>query len=76
MSNFLRRDRALLENDRFVSIEQDAVFDMPANGSREYDLFEVPALLDQVLDRVTMRYARHTLLDDWPVIKHFSDVPE
>ena|SRR5712664_4287105 len=38
--------RALLENHRFVSVEQNAVFDMPSNGSGEHDFFEVPALLD------------------------------
>src|SRR4029077_20954636 len=64
-------DAILLENDRFISVEQNAVFDMPADGSREHEPFDVPALLDQVLDRVAMRYACHGLLDDGPVIKPF-----
>src|SRR5260370_8999470 len=64
----------LLENDRFVPVEQDAVLDMPAYGSREHDLLQVPALLDQILDRVTMRYARYALLDDRPVIEHFRNI--
>ena len=36
----------LLENDSFVSVEQDAVFDMPADGSGEHYLFQVSALFD------------------------------
>jgi hypothetical protein len=65
---------ALVENDGFVSVEQDAVFDVPADGSREHYLFEVAAFFHQVLDRVTVRYALDALLDDGPVIQHFRDV--
>ena len=36
----------LLEDDSFVSVEQDTVFDMPADGSGEHYLFKVSALFD------------------------------
>ena len=51
------RSSALLEDDGFVAVEEDAVFDVPADGTGEDDLFDVAALFHQVLDRVAVRYA-------------------
>src|SRR5277367_6486750 len=64
----------LLENDGFISIEQDAVFDVPANGAREDDLFDVAAFLDEFVDGVAMRYALDALFDDRAVVEHLGDV--
>jgi len=69
-----RWSSALLEDDGFVAVEQDAVFDVPADGSGKDDLFDVAALFYQIVDRVTVRYALDTLFNDGPVVEDFCDV--
>src|SRR5208283_3413500 len=64
----------LLEDDRFVVIEQDSVFDVPANGAREHHLFQVAALLDEITQRIAVRDPGYTLLDDRAIIQYFRDV--
>ena len=44
----------LVEHYGFLSIQQDAVFKVPAYGAREHDLFEVAAFLNQIFDRIAM----------------------
>ena len=70
----MTRSNALFEDYGFVAVEQDAVFDVPADCSREDYLFDVAALFHQVLDRVAVRYAFDALLDDGAIIEHFRDV--
>ncbi len=65
---------ALLEDDSFVSVEQDAIFDVPADGSGENYFFDVAALFHQVVDRVAVRYPFDALFDDGAVIEHFGDI--
>jgi hypothetical protein len=47
---------------------------VPADGSREDYLFDVASLFHQVLDRVAVRDAFDTLLDDGAVVEDFSNV--
>ena len=68
------RSSALLEDDSLVSVEQDAIFDVPADGSGENYLFDVAALFHQVVDRVAVRYAFDALLDDGAVVEDFGDI--
>ncbi len=63
-----------LENHCFIAVQKDAVFDMPADGSGEYDFFEVATFADQVFDGVAMGDADYILLDDGAVVENFSDV--
>src|ERR1700749_3062984 len=68
------RSSVLLENDGFIAVEQDAVFDVPADGSGEDYLFDVAALFYEVLDRVAVRDAFDALLDDGAVVEDFGDI--
>src|SRR6266481_5735088 len=70
----MTRSNALFEDYSFVAVEQDAVFDVPADGPGEYYLFDVAALLHKVLDCVAVRYTLDTLLDDGAVVEHFGDI--
>src|SRR5579864_9824323 len=69
-----RKSSALLEDDGFVAVEQDAVLDVPADGSREDYLFDVAAFFNQILDGVAVRDAFDTLFDDGAVVEDFGDV--
>src|SRR2546423_11916498 len=62
------------ENHRLIPIHQDPVFNVPAHSAREYDFFEIAALLNEVLDRIAMRNAHHILLDDGAIIEYFGHV--
>src|SRR5579864_4913654 len=68
------RNRGLFENNGFVAVEEDAIFDMPADGSGEDHLFDVAALFYEVLDGVAVRDAFDALLDDGAVVEDFRDV--
>src|SRR5579862_3091728 len=67
-------NRGLFENNGFVAVEEDAIFDMPAHGSGEDYLFDVAALFYEVLDRVAVGDAFDALLDDGAVVEDFGDV--
>lgn len=43
-----------VENHRFIPVQQDAIFDVPANGAREDHFFQVAAFLNQILERIAM----------------------
>ena len=64
----------LLEDHGLIDIKQDTVFDVPADGAGEYDLFEVAAFADEVFDGVAVGYADYILLDDGTVVEDFGDV--
>src|SRR5450755_1026767 len=73
VQGFGRKD-ALLEDYRLVSIEQNAVFHMPANSARQHDFFQIAALLDQIVDGVAMVDADDVLLDDGAVVEYLGNV--
>src|ERR1700758_4770735 len=73
-SDLSRCGVALFEDYGFVAVEQDAVFDVPAYRAGEDYLFDVAALFYKVLDRVSVRDAFDTLLNDGAVIEHFGDI--
>src|SRR5208282_1826260 len=64
----------LLEHYGLVSIQQDAVFHVPADGARQDDFFDVAALLDQVVDGVAVVDADDILLDDGAIVEYLSNV--
>src|SRR5207248_11550383 len=64
----------LLKYDGLVPIKQNAVFDVPADGMRQNDLFYVPAFLDEVVDCVTVMDADYVLLDDWAIVENLGYV--
>jgi len=43
-----------LEDYGLISIQQDTVFHVPADGARQNNFLDVTALLDEVVDRVAM----------------------
>src|SRR5438046_6476117 len=63
-----------VEDDGLISVEKNAVVNVPAHGSREHDLLQVASLLQQVVDRVSVRDAYHILLDDGTVVQNFGNV--
>ena len=64
----------LLKDNRFISVEQNAIFYVPANGSREHHFFDVTSFLDEVVNGVAMVDADHILLDDGAVVQYLSHV--
>src|SRR6266850_2697248 len=69
-----RIEEESLEDDGFVAVEEDAVFNVPANRARQCHAFHVAALFDKVFERVAVRDARDALLNDRAVIENFGDV--
>src|SRR6266849_8766568 len=67
-------EKVLLENDRLVAVKKNAILNVPAHRAGQYDAFHVPALFDQVLQRVPVRDASDALLDDRSIIEDFGDV--
>ena len=63
-----------LKNHGFVCIKQNTILDVPANGTRQHYLFEVPAFFYQVIQVVFVRDAHHSLLDDGSVVENFRNV--
>jgi hypothetical protein len=64
----------LVEDDRLVSIAQNAAIEVPADGAGKDDALEVAAAGDEVFHLVAVRDACHVLLDDGAVVEHFGDV--
>src|SRR5215467_9610877 len=64
----------LLENHRLVTVEQDAIFDVPAHAAGEDNFLKIAAFLEKVFDRVTMGNADDVLFDDGAVVENFGDV--
>jgi len=57
-----------LEYHSLVSIQEDTAFDVPADGARQDDFFDVAALLDQVVDGVAVVDADDILFDDGAIV--------
>ena len=53
--------RRLLEDDGFIFVEEDSVFDVPANGAGEDNFFEVAAFFDEVFHGIAMPQASSPL---------------
>ncbi len=64
----------LLKDDGLISVQQDAVFHVPAHGARQDHFFDVAALLDKIVDGVAMVNADDILLDDGAIIEHLSNI--
>jgi hypothetical protein len=63
-----------LENHRFIAVEKNAVFDVPADGAGEHDFLEVASLADEVFDCVAVGDADYVLFDDGTVVEDLGDV--
>src|SRR6476659_4200239 len=63
-----------LKNYGLVAVNDDPILNMGSHGAREYNLFQVAALSDEVLDCIAMRDADYILLDDWPVIEDLGHI--
>src|SRR5450755_3308659 len=68
------RGTELLKDHGFIPIKQDAVFHAPADGPRQDDLFDVAALLDEVVDGVAVVDADDILVDDGAIVEYLSNV--
>src|ERR1700685_973893 len=66
--------RRVLEDHSLVSVNQNAIFDVPAHCAGEHDFFEVAAFADEIFDCFAMRYTDYVLLDDGAVVEDFSNV--
>ena len=66
--------RGLLEDDGFVVIEEDSVFNVQANGAGEDHFFKVAPLFHQIFNGIAMRDASDTLFNDGAVVEDFGDI--
>jgi hypothetical protein len=62
------------KHDGLVSVHEYAIFNMRSHGTREHNFLQVAPLADEILDRVTVRYADYVLLDDRAIVEDFGDV--
>src|SRR5690349_11864267 len=53
-----------VKDDGLVPVHQDAAFQMPRNRLGQHLSFQLATLPDKVLHPMTMRDARHVLMDD------------
>jgi hypothetical protein len=75
MLAFLLPDyRGLLEYYSLVSVQQDAVFDVPANCARENNFFYIPAFLDEIVDGIAVVDTDHVLLNDGAIVEDLGNV--
>src|SRR5258708_30284813 len=66
--------RSLFEDYSLIPVQQNAVLDVPADRAGEHHFLEVAPFLHKLLQRIAVRDARHTLLDDRPVVQYFRHV--
>ena len=59
----------LVEYDRFPAIHEHAMFDMPPHGAGQHDFLQIPALADEILDRIPVTDPDHILFDDRPFVQ-------
>ena len=64
----------IVEDHRLVPAYQNAVLEVPADGARQHDAFQVATLLHQVFELIAMGDARDILLDDGAVVQHRGHV--
>lgn len=58
-----------LEHDRLVPVHEDSVLDVQPYGTRQDDLLEIASLSDEVVNRLSVRYACDVLLDDGTLVE-------
>lgn len=64
----------LVEDDGFVLVEEDSVFNVPTNCAREHHFFKVSTFFHQIFNGIAMGDTRDALFDDGPVIENFGDI--
>src|ERR1700694_2294429 len=64
----------LLEDDGFVVVEENSVFNVPTNGAGEDHFFKVAPFFHKVFKGIAMRDARDALFDDGAVVEDFGDI--
>ena len=66
--------RRLIEDHGLVPVKENPVLDVPAHGAGEDDFFQVPAFLQEIVERIAMRDAYYVLLNDGTVVQDFGDI--
>ena len=66
--------RRLFEDDGFVVIEENSIFNVPANGAGEDHFFKVAPFFHKVFKGIAMRNASDALFDDGAVVEDFGDI--
>src|ERR1700730_5189477 len=64
----------LFEDDGFVFVEENSVFNVPTNGAGEDHFFKVAPFFHQVFKGIAMRDASDALFDDGPVVRDSGDI--
>src|ERR1700732_959735 len=64
----------LLEDDGFVFVEENSVFNVPTNGAGEDHFFKVAPFFNKVFKGIAMRNASDALFDDRAVVEDFGDI--
>ena len=62
------------KNCGFVAVEENAIFEVPANSAREHNPFDVASFLYHILETIPVRNADYVLFDDWAFIEDVCDV--
>src|SRR6266576_874496 len=64
----------LVKHNRLLAVQQYAIVDMPAHAAREYDLFQVAPLLDQVFHGIAVGDSYDVLLNDGAIVEYFGNI--
>lgn len=64
----------LVEDDGFAVVDEDAVVEVPADRPRKHHLFQVAALLKQILQPVAVGNSYDVLFDDRSLVQIRGDV--
>jgi len=62
------------ENHGLVAIQKDPVFNVPADGAGENDLFQVAAFANEILHGIAVGDADYILFNDGTIVENFCDV--
>ena len=63
-----------IKDNRLVPVDQDSILKMPANGSGQHELFQIPTFLHKVLGAMTMTDTRDVLFADRPLVEILGNV--
>src|SRR6267142_6929167 len=64
----------LLKYHSLIAVEQNPVFDMPANRARKHHFFDVAAFFDELFNSVPVRDSDHILFNDGPIVEYFGHI--
>ena len=64
----------LIKNNRFVSVDKNPVFQVPANGIGQHQFLQVPAITNHFPDTSPVADAGYILMNDGTCIQIFGDV--